>query len=234
MRVPYPGKYPLLTFDIENPKVNDTVVFVLDVENRGYENITNAWGEITIVDFENKTVVVLNTEGKFIESTKTDTLRATWFSDVPPGLYTARVKVFYDGEVKELEQKFNLGAPLIEIVNVTADPIVNGTIGKIITEVHSYWNQKIENVYVEFFAEDPDVEGRVIATDKSQNFEVNRFGTVKITNYWDTTNGVDIGEYRGRVILNYLEQNDTAEFDLEVVGKAGIGQSVVGRQIAGQ
>ncbi|MCK4531442.1 MAG: hypothetical protein KAT94_01105 [Candidatus Aenigmarchaeota archaeon] len=220
VRVPYPGKYAEIKLDIENANVNDTVLFEITATNLGKENITSARGEIKILNMENETVVVLQTEGKPIETTKIETFRATWFSDVEPGLYKVEATLFYDGENTSLEMAFNLGAPLIEIVNVSAESMVNGTIGKILTKIHSYWNQEIEDVYVELSVRDKN--GKIIGEDKSKNVNVRAFSSPTITNYWDTTRGVPLGEYNATVVLRYLDRNDTAEFEIEVVEKTGM------------
>ncbi len=219
VKVPYPGKYAEIELGIENPNVNDTVIFDITVSNLGKENITRAKGEIEILDIENKTIIILQTDGKPIETTKSEKLRATWFSNVDLGLYQAKVTVFYDGETANLERKFNLGAPLIEIINVSAEPIINGTVGKILTKIQSYWNQEIKDVYVELSIR--DMEGKTIASDKSQNVKVWAFATPTVTNYWDTTEGVPVGEYKGFVVLRYLDKNDTGEVDLEVKLRPG-------------
>ena len=220
VRVPYPGKYAEIKLDIENANVNDTVLFEITATNLGKENITSARGEIKILNMENETVVVLQTEGKPIETTKIETFRATWFSDVEPGLYKVEATLFYEGENTSLEMAFNLGAPLIEIVNVSAESMVNGTIGKILTKIHSYWNQEIEDVYVELSVRDKN--GKIIGEDKSKNVNVRAFSSPTITNYWDTTRGVPLGEYNATVVLRYLDRNDTAEFEIEVVEKTGM------------
>lgn len=220
VRVPYPGKYAEIALDIENANVNDTVVFDITVSNLGKENITQAKGEMEILDMENRTVVVLETEGKPIETTKSEILQATWFSDVDPGLYRVNVTVFYDGETANLERAFNLGAPLIKIVNVSAEPVINGTIGKVLTKIHSYWNQEIKDVYVELFVK--DTNNKTIAHDKSQNLNLGAFSTQTVTSYWDTAEGFPLGEYKGLVILNYLDKKDSAEVDLELIEKTGI------------
>ena len=220
VRVPYPGKYAEIKLDIENANVNDTVLFEITATNLGKENITSARGEIKILNMENETVVVLQTEGKPIETTKIETFRATWFSDVEPGLYKVEATLFYEGENTSLEMAFNLGAPLIEIVNVSAESMVNGTIGKILTKIHSYWNQEIEDVYVELSVRDKN--GKIIGEDKSKNVNVKPFSSPTVTNYWDTTRGVPLGEYNATVVLHYLDRNDTAEFEIEVVEKTGM------------
>jgi len=226
VNVPYPGKYAEIAFNIKNPKVNDTIIFEVPVTNLGKENITKAKAEIEILDLNNQTVVILQTEDKPIETTKTETLVATWFSNVDPGLYKAKVKVSYDGETASLERDFNIGAPLIKIINVTAEPIVNGTIGKILTQVRSYWNEEIKNVYVEIFIN----KGRqgVVAYHKSESFTVGAFSTPTVTNFWDTTEGAEPGNYSGIAVVNYLEINDTKEFNIEVVTKPGF---VIGNEI---
>lgn len=220
VRVPYPGKYAEIKLQIENANVNDTVLFEITATNLGKENITSARSEIKILNMENETVVVLQTEGKPIETTKIETFRATWFSDVEPGLYKVEAALFYDGENTSLKEAFNLGAPLIEIVNVSAESMVNGTIGKILTKIHSYWNQEIEDVYVELSVRDKN--GKIIGEDKSKNVNVRAFSSPTVTNYWDTTRGVSLGEYNATVVLHYLDRNDTAEFEIEVVEKTGM------------
>jgi len=217
VNVPYPGKYAEIGFEIKNPNVNDTVIFQIPVSNLGKENITEAKGEIEILNPENRTIVILQTQGKFIESTKGETLEATWFSSVDPGLYNAKVKVLYDGETASLERLFNLGAPLIKIVNVSAEPVINGTIGKILTKIQSYWNEKISDVKIEIAIK--NAADQTIGTTKSENFEVDAFSSPVITNYWDTTDGVPLGDFKGLIVLKYLDKNDTAEFDIKVTEK---------------
>lgn len=217
--VPYPGKYAVARLKIENPEVGENVLFGVDVTNLGKENITSAKAEIKLMDIENNTIVILQTEGKPIETTKTETFQATWFSDTEPGLYKADVKVTYDGKEAYDSKMFNLGAPLIKIVEIVAEPIENGTIGKINTKVQSFWNQEIRDVYIEMFVKDS--EGRTVAEGKSESTAVGMFSTPVITNYWDTTNGVEIGNYTGLFVLKYLDKNDTKEAVLEVMAKPG-------------
>lgn len=222
VKVPYPGKYAVIKLNIENANVNDTVIFEIEATNFGKENITNAKGEIRIMDLDNKTIVILQTEGKPIQTTKTETLQATWFSDIDPGLYNVEAVLYYDGETAELRETFNLGAPLIKITNVSAQPIVNGTIGKILAEIHSFWNLNIEDVYIEFSIRTLEEREREIYNDKSQTIVVGPFKTYVVTVYWDTTRGFDLGDYKGVLILHYLDQNETAEIDLELIAKPGI------------
>ncbi len=219
VHVPYPGKYAEMKMDIENPKVRENVLFKVTVTNRGKENISMANCEVEIVDLENKTVARLQAEGRPIEITKTEIFQVSWFSDASPGLYKAKARVFYDGETAATEREFNLGAPLIKITNVSAKAIENGTIGKIFTQIRSFWNEEIADVYAELRIRDE--KGDVIASDKSQNVVASPFAVMTVTNYWDTTEGAEPGDYKAQVILHYLDKNDTAEVDIEVVSKPG-------------
>lgn len=217
VNVPYPGKYAEIAFTIKNPNVNDTIVFEIGATNLGKENITQAKGEIEILDQANDTLVMLQTEGKPIETTKTETLQATWFSNVAPGLYRAKVRVLYDGETAGLEREFNIGAPLIKIINASAEPIINGTIGKILTKIRSYWNDEIKDAYLEVFIK--DMAGKPFAQQKSENVNVGAFDAPVITSFWDTSEGVPLGNYTGLAVLHYLGTNDTKEFGIEVIAK---------------
>lgn len=220
VNVPYPGKYVEMKLDIKNAKVNDTVLFEITATNLGKENITSAKGEIKLMDSVNRTLVILQTAAKPIISTQSETLQATWFSDAEPGLYQAEASVFYDGETASSRTTFNLGAPLVKIVNMSAEPIVNGTIGKIYTQIQSYWGQEIEDVYVEIFIRDET--GKQVSQDKSSSIKVKPFDKVTLTNYWDTGQGFEPGDYTGLAILHYLDKNDTAETGLMLAAKPGM------------
>jgi len=220
VNVPYPGKYAEIGLEIKNPNVNKTVSFDVSVTNRGYENVTSARGEIELTNLENKTIAILRTKDKPIESTKTEVLHASWFSNVEAGIYKAKLSVFYDGEVAGLSRDFNLGAPLIRIYNVSAPPVTNGTIGKIYTQARSYWNQEIKDVYVELTVFDK--KGGEVFKGKGQNVNMGEFTTVTFTNYWDTSGGIDLGDYKGVLMLHYLGKNDTAEINITVVQKPGL------------
>ncbi len=172
------------------------------------------------MDSVNRTLVILQTAAKPIISTQSETLQATWFSDAEPGLYQAEASVFYDGETASSRTTFNLGAPLVKIVNMSAEPIVNGTIGKIYTQIQSYWGQEIEDVYVEIFIRDET--GKQVSQDKSSSIKVKPFDKVTLTNYWDTGQGFEPGDYTGLAILHYLDKNDTAETGLMLAAKPGM------------
>lgn len=216
VRVPYPGKYAQLGLKIENANVNDTVTFEVSVTNLGKENITSAKPELIIINLENQTIVKFEFEGKPIQTTKTEKFSTDWFSDADPGLYKAKVVVFYDGETAELERMFNLGAPLIKITNVSAKPIEEGTIGKIGVTSKSFWNERINDIYTEILIKDES--GKQVARLQSQSFSIEPFSSTIVTNYWDTTD-FPLGEYKGFVMLHYLDKNDTSEIDLEVIAK---------------
>ena len=216
VRVPYPGKYAQLGLKIKNANVNDTVNFEISVTSLGKENITSAKPELSIINLENQTVVKLESEGRPIETTKTEKFSIDWFSDAEPGLYGAKVVVFYDGETSELEQMFNLGAPLIRITNVSDKPIEEGTISKIKVTAKSFWNEKIDGIYTEIFIKNET--GKQVAHLQSQVFSLEPFSSTSVVNYWDTTD-IPLGEYKGFVMLHYLDKNDTYEIDLEIITK---------------
>lgn len=221
VNVPYPGKYLTIDdFQIENPEANEDVEFMITVTNRGKENLSSVEGVMDIKDLSNNVVGSLTTESVPLDSTDSRTFRLDWFSDVNPGTYGADIRFDYDGKNTTMFKNFRLGAPLIKITNVSAGPIKNGSIGKVITEVESYWNQDIDDVYVEIRMEDESGEG--VAYDKSETAIVKRFKKMEITNYWDTSEGPGPGKYNGMAILNYLDQNDTMTFTAEIKKEPGL------------
>lgn len=215
VNVPYPGKYVETEFSIDNAEVGEDIIFTISAKNMGKENLTEVWAEIELFDEKNDTIAILQTEREAIETTETEDLKAAWPADVDPGVYRANVTVFYDGETLEFEKGFSIGAPVIRIAHVYPEPVTEGSIGKVFTELRNYWNQKIEDVYVEIFIMDD--AGKNVSSHKSENSEIDKFSLLNITNYIDTGDEMEPGVYEGLAVLHYPDGSDGMDFSLRVV-----------------
>ncbi|MCX6818164.1 MAG: hypothetical protein NTU57_04895 [Candidatus Aenigmarchaeota archaeon] len=221
--VPYPGKYAGIWLDIKNANVNDTVIFEAYIVNQGKENIEKAWGEIKVMYEDNRTIDIMQLESKPVATTARETFRATWFSNVEAGLYKAQLTIYYDDKTAKHIKEFNLGAPLIKIVNVTAESVVNGSIGKVYTKIKSYWNQEITGAYLELFVK--DAKGNDLSYHKSESITVAAFDTPVVISYLDASRGIEPGKYTAVAVLHYLDKNDTMETGVEILNKPGFALS---------
>ena len=213
VHVPYPGKYLEADMKIENTEVNKTILFIIDAINRGNETIGTAQGTIRIYDAAGKFIVTLKTDAKSVASKEQVEMKAEWPAfGINPGEYYAAVGIDYDGSKTTFQKGFRIGSPTAKILNVSAEPIVNGTIGTIETEVISYWNKNIEDAYVTVTVSKDGYD----LTTKSPSIVLNPWKKIKFTNFWDTSNAKGPGEYQGIATLHYMNKTDSMEFTLIV------------------
>jgi hypothetical protein len=216
IRVPYPGKYVVLSLDAKNPRVNQTVQFELAANSFGTENISSAQGTIYLYDAENRTLATLQTESKPIPAKGSEVFHASWFAGVDPGQYRALAVLNYDENTTKIEKIFMIGAPSIKIANITAEPIPKGSIGKILTTLQSQWNLRIDDVYLEM--EIRDSGGNLVTNPpiKSATISLNPWSVPVIATYWDTTD-MEEGEYTAKATLHYLDKTEEASTKIKVV-----------------
>jgi hypothetical protein len=218
VHVPYPGKYLETGMRIENPEVNQTITFIIDAINRGNETIENAEGTVQVYDSQNNFVVSIKTDKKSINPDQTVELKAEWPAfNINPGEYGAAAVIDYDGFKTTIQKDFRIGSPTAKILNVTAQPIVNGTVGMIKTTVMSYWSDKIDNAYVTITAK----RGSYSGGSQSPSMILRPWERIEFTNFWDTSDAIGPGEYQGIATLYYLNKTDTMEFTLKITEQPG-------------
>lgn len=209
----YPGKYVEASLDVESGEVNETVKFTIEAINRGNQTIENAQGTIDIYDQYGKKIASVKTNSESMEHSVWTELKAEWLANVEPGEYLANATVDYDGFRTFTSKIFRVGSPTAKILNVTVEPIINGSIGTIKTEVMSYWSQKMDNAYVSIYITKDGYSGG------SQSASSTLYPWKKTTfiNYWDTSKARGPGEYSGVATLYYMDKNDSMEFTVKVV-----------------
>jgi len=218
--VPYPGKYVEASLRIENAEVNKTANFVLDVVNRGNESISEMYARIDIYKANSSRVATLTTERKPLASKKSGTLTAKWFVDVLPGEYSADVRIYYDGNFKRIEKNFMVGEPSIKILEVKAEPVKNGTVGKIHVIVKNLWSEGMDGAYINIDFRKKGGLGRV-SSAKSSTFSIRPWEEKDVTVYWDTSAAEGPGTYEGNATIYYLNKTGSMIFEIEVIGGFG-------------
>lgn len=214
--VPFPGKYIETDFSIDNAKVNETIAFKITVTHRGNLTIESIQGNIELYDSIGRRIGYLQTNGMKLEPGESGELKAEWEAfNVKPGNYQAIAVVDYDGIKKEIKKDFRIGSPVVNIINVTSAPIVNGTVGKIVAKVTSFWDEKIPNVYIKV-----SINRDAYSKDlTSQSITLGPWSDADLEIYWDTADAAGPGDYPANVTVFYMDKNDSVSITLTVKEK---------------
>ncbi len=209
--VPYPGKYVEFTVKIENPNINQSMRFLVSAVNRGNQTIDNAYIKFYLYDPENRQVADFMTESKKIAPTEYVNFIKEWFvENVRPGRYRLKTEVWYDGEKLEQTKEFMIGSPTAKILNVMAEPIVEGMIGKITALVAGEWNERIPDMYIVTDIKKGDYSTSIT----SETFDLGPWEERNVTLFWDTSKSKGPGEYQGLANLYYFNQTYNTTFIL--------------------
>jgi hypothetical protein len=200
VRVPFPGKFIDFYWTFDDIKVNETVLFTVNVVSRGNETINEVSGYIDIFDLNWQDIRrIPTTTIKNLEATKSDNIYANWDSTgFPPGLYNVKLTIYYDGIYKEEVRKLHVGTLGVTIVNFTEQAEPNA-INKFDVVAESIWNEPIENVYAEVHVFNSTQD---VATFKTPFQTINPWSQATLDGFFDT-NGVAPGEYNINVTVYF-------------------------------
>lgn len=206
IRVPYPGRYlELEKFEIPTGEVNKPIELTIELRNLGKEDVNDARARIDIKNSAGETVTALTTEGVSIKQKETGVLKTQWQTSTP-GVYSATGTVIYDENRLELpEQGFRVGELTIEIINVSAPPILKGEIAKVYADIKSIWNAEIKDVYTEL--EVKDQNGEVVGKSEGPTVNILPWSTKNLVLYWDSK-AMETGEYEGKITVHYAGKSD--------------------------
>jgi hypothetical protein len=219
---PYPGRYIEFDVKIENAKVNETINFMIDGISRGNESIQSAQATFYIYDAEGNLVTSLSSDRIPVEPGERVNLTAGWLAkNAKPGKHKLVAELLYDGNRTEKTIDFMIGSPTVKINGISANPIANGTIGKITVGVASEWDEILRDMYIVLDFR----KGDASYSTRSKSFDLGPFKEDNITVFWDTSNSGGPGEYSGLATLYYLNKTHNATFYVEVAepGFLGLG-----------
>ncbi|MFW6311960.1 MAG: hypothetical protein ACOC1K_06975 [Nanoarchaeota archaeon] len=212
IEVPYPNKYAEASVDVISSP--DEVVFVIPVNNKGKLDIVDSYAEIEIYDSMNEQVASLKTDSKEIPALKRKDLSTKWdASNINPGEYFAKVTVFYDDEVINLEREFEVGQKALEVIEINIDNFRLGEIAKFEALVENKWSEDIENAYLNIIVYNNEEE--VMTDFKSPTYNIPALSREKMISYWDTA-GVHEGVYDGKLTLRYGDKVDERNIQLKI------------------
>jgi len=200
--IPYPYKFIEVKITAPNVALSKPVPFSVGLTSRGKEN-TTASGIIIVNDSEGKTATTLYIPQTFVETLKTETVNVVWNAlGAAPGKYFAKAIVEYGGDGPGIgDTEFKIGDVLIKIENISYNTKIRpDDIVRFDLDLESYWNEKIDDIYMTLEA--TGKEGKGAGSSKSESSYINSWERKKITIYWDTK-GLDEGEYQVTFKVNY-------------------------------
>ncbi len=172
------------------------------IHNLGEPTILSAKGNISIMSHETKQIVArLDVpEKKNIQSWVNEPILTEFNSrGLSAGKYQAFGTLYWDDNVTNLDTNFSIGTLTVNILNFTKLFEYN-SINKFDIEIESGWNTEIDNIYADVIIYDQG--GNELKKFKSVNTNLEPWEVKTLDAYFDTT-GLEKGEYKARVVLNY-------------------------------
>ncbi|MCD4666746.1 hypothetical protein K8R47_02975 [archaeon] len=217
IRVPYPGKYLEGTIEIPTVELGETVEFRVNVVSRGDQKIDNVYTLIEIYDNNKNKITEIVSDSKSINPGGRLDLFSYWNTEkASAGIYEARAKIYYDGNILELSDTFKVGDFIVDILDISYKPIKVGETAKFDVGLKSYWNVDIENVYsdLEIYK-----DGNKIGQSKSSFIKLTKWGIGNLTLFWDTV-GQEKGNYEGKFIIHYGDKTIEQTKEFKIKGKS--------------
>ncbi|MFP4112451.1 MAG: hypothetical protein ACLFUO_05620 [Candidatus Woesearchaeota archaeon] len=212
LNIPYPGTYAEAEFKLsEFMKPEENLDFFISVFNLGKENIKKYFATVEIYDPDGELIKSITTEPKSVsKAQKGELVISMPPHSLPLGDYTVKAILSYDGKTLELPAKpFRLEGSFIDLLFVIADEYSLGSVAKFTFLLKNVGNRMVKDVFSRMVLNDNS--DNVVANIKSYSVDLNKEETKEVVAYWDTKN-IDIGEYHGKVNVNYEDE----AFDREV------------------
>lgn len=199
VKVPYPGKYAIISLITPNVDVGEIAEFKINVENVGEQYISKAKGELKIQDGD-RIIKQLYTDSISMEPKTTATLITSLDTkNIPSGDYQAIAILDYDGLKTADQENFRLGDLYINLTNYTREFEFN-KINRWDIFIESRWNKQIKALHAEVKIIQ---EGKEIDIDaKTPSINLEPWQTTRLNAFWDTS-GFAIGEYEAKLIFYY-------------------------------
>jgi len=210
VEVPYPGKYVDLEVVAPNANAGEEVKLTLRAINRGNESIVLKL-QIQIFKEDKKIDGLVFRTGKISPYETKEYTGLLNTSGYEPGEYIATGLGEYDGDaVARADDSFKLGEYYISVNNYSRI-FEAGKISEFFIEVESFWNDVIEDVYVEV-----NIEGYTESSFITSTSNIRPWRTEEILGFLDT-NGIKKDKIFGELILHYGGQVTKKEITLEII-----------------
>ncbi len=184
---PYPGRYlEISSFSINAVNEGLESPFEFKVRSRGEEHASFT-AKLEVFGRDNETLIVREFTRSEISPgetlTRGGTLPSSTFS---PGIYPAKLTVFYDDKTITQDASLRIGEEEIEFVSFNPQELLYRTINPVRLTIESLWGEHFDNVYAEITLGP--------TTTRTPTERLPRFGTVSFNHYIDTT-GIEPGKH---------------------------------------
>lgn len=210
--VSYPGKYASAKLDARNEE-DGSVSFFVTVSSLGEFDLPDVNAEIEIYGPRGMEVASVLTAKTDIPSGQRKELVGRWWPEGGKGEYLAKAIVNYGEGIATAEHEFNVGDERLRLAGMEVNDFSLGEIAKFEILAENLWNERIDGAYSEM--EIYGVNGNVLASIKSPNYDIDAGAREVMQAFWDTE-GVVEGSYEAKILLHYPEGLEEKELTLEV------------------
>ncbi len=193
---PYPDKYIKTNLNFQERE--DGIDLITEVNNLGKEKINNVYTTYYINDKEQKTHV-LTTNQKSMDTKEITLLQTKIDKDFfEQGEYEVSAVTYFDDQTMEVTKTLVMGKPEVDITRFDKF-FKEHTINEYNLELLNKWNQKIENVFVDFLLKKDNI---VVDTFKTNEVEIEGNQHKSLKDFFDAKN-IDHGEYTAELQVNF-------------------------------
>lgn len=213
LKAPFIGMYASAVFTSNNPE-DGNLQFTYTLFNDGTENIQGFTAELEVYDDELELIGKMNYEfGSLAPGQHMKEARA-FNQMLPPGDYTAKTTISYEGKTILKETSFTSGGAYIEIEKIAAKDFRLGSINQLDFYLYNKFFREIKNVFAEVIVKDKN--NKVHSIFKTVSADLPAFTGEEVIGYWDTKD-ISIGLYNMLVKVSYKGRTAEEEFEIKVL-----------------
>jgi len=210
VKVPYPGKYALISeFYATNANQGEPVNFTLHVNSLGQEGIT-VTALVEIFDESNSSLEIVNLGSSYLEPKENKIFfKQFQTTNSKAGDYRARAIVKYDaGEITK-ERMFRLGTLYVGISNYTRE-FTKEKINKFEVEIESFWNNQLNDVYADVNIIGYDIEFLTPSLDLTP------WQKTRLSGFFDTS-GIKEDNFQANITVHYANEKTNEIVELKFI-----------------
>ena len=213
IRVPYPGIYPSISFNMpEFVNADEIIPITIDIQNFGTNDIMASRAAINIFDPGGNQIQALLTDQQPVKSKSAAALTASLnTTGMKAGIYKGTANVTFDGNYQAIEKNFRVGVLSVNILNYTKD-FLKDKIGIFEIEVQSMWSGRIDNAFAEI-----EISNSTKTMDalKTPAGTLEPWQKIKLSTFLDTT-GLGEGRYNAKISIFYSGTSSTLDGEVAI------------------
>lgn len=226
--IPYEGTYAQMRLFVGKFETGKEGNFVIEVNNLGTLDITQAQAFVSIRETRsNKVVEELSSVEERISVDGKKHFTLPWTPHVAKGTYTAVARIAYDGNTIEDQKVFSIGEQIVSVQGISVDNFNLGGVAKFDLLLRNEWNDIIEGVYAQVSVYDGS---ELYESSVTQTVTLNALEEKVVNAYWDTDKVVP-GAYDLVVTLFYNGFTKEQRFPIVVTQNSidtGLSGNVIG------